>query len=209
MSPCQIAFLTFSMALLPSIFESVSAEECLTTHQQLLEKKVSDRWKELHQKDNQPLSLTISTGQGNGLQFVGKKPDGSTWISGAMSICSSLGIKYQVTLDRIDKAPLLVSLKLRGMSDTIQPGSSHLKFGTGQHCGIHDPCIEFRLRLIPGCLFQTQWLGQQPLAYLSKISHPSFSLNDHYRFPGIGLSQRIKRIGDHRSSNLIEKCQLL
>jgi hypothetical protein len=132
-----------SMALLPSVFESVSAEECLTTHQQLLEKKVSDRWKELHQKDNQPLSLTISTGQGNGLQFVGKKPDGSTWISGAMSICSSLGNKYQVKLDRIDKAPLLVSLKLRGMSDTIQPSSSHLKFGSGQHCGNPDPCIEF------------------------------------------------------------------
>jgi hypothetical protein len=77
MFPYQIAFLTFSMAFLPSVFDSVSAEECLTTHQQLLEKKVSDRWKELHQKDNQPLSLTISTGQGNELQFVGKKPDGS------------------------------------------------------------------------------------------------------------------------------------
>ena len=50
MLPRQIALLTFSMALLPSVFESVSAEECLTTHQQLLEKKVSDRWKELHQK---------------------------------------------------------------------------------------------------------------------------------------------------------------
>jgi hypothetical protein len=103
MLPCQIALLTFSMALLPSVFESVSAEECLTTHQQLLEKKVSGRWKELHQKDNQPLSLTITTGQGNGLQFVGKKPDGTTWISGAMSICSSLGNKYQVKLDRIDR----------------------------------------------------------------------------------------------------------
>jgi hypothetical protein len=143
MLPCQVAFLTFSVALLPSVFESVSAEECLTTHQQLLEKKVSDRWKELHQKDNQPLSLAISTGQGNKLQFVGKKPDGSTWISGAMSICSYSGNKYQVKLDRIDKAPLLVSLKLRGMSDTIQPGSSHLKFGMGQHCGNPDPCIEF------------------------------------------------------------------
>src|SRR4029077_13595280 len=61
MLPYQIAFRTFSMALLPSVFESVSAEECLTTHQQLLEKKVSDRWKELHQKDNQPLSLTAVT----------------------------------------------------------------------------------------------------------------------------------------------------
>jgi hypothetical protein len=113
--PYQIAFLTFWMALVPSVFESVSAEECLTTHQQLLENKVSDRWKELHQKDNQPLFLTISAGQGNGLQFVGKKPDGSTWISGAMSICSYLGNKYQVKLDRIDKAPLLIGLKLRGM----------------------------------------------------------------------------------------------
>jgi hypothetical protein len=141
--PYQIAFLTFWMALVPSVFESVSAEECLTTHQQLLENKVSDRWKELHQKDNQPLFLTISAGQGNGLQFVGKKPDGSTWISGAMSICSYLGNKYQVKLDRIDKAPLLIGLKLRGMSDTILAGSSHLKFGTGQHCGNPDPCIEF------------------------------------------------------------------
>jgi hypothetical protein len=141
--PYQIASCTFWMALGPSVFDSVSAEECLTTHQQLLEKKVSDRWKELHQKDNQPLSLTISTGQGNELQFVGKKPDGSTWISGSMSICSSFGNKYQVKLDRIDKAPLLVGLKLRGMSDTIQPGSSRLKFGTGQRCGNPDPCIEF------------------------------------------------------------------
>jgi hypothetical protein len=143
MLPYQIAFLPFLMALVPSVFESVSAEECLTTHQQLLEKKVSDRWKELHQKDNQPLSLTISTGQGNKLQFVGKKPDGSTWISGSMSICSYSGNKYQVKLDRIDAAPLLVGLKLRGLSDTILAGSSHLKFGTGQHCGNPDPCIEF------------------------------------------------------------------
>jgi hypothetical protein len=143
MLPYQIAFFTFWMALVPSVFESVSAEECLTTRQQLLEKKVSDRWKELHQKDNQPLFLTISAGQGNELQFVGKKPDGSTWISGAMSICSYLGNKYQVKLDRIDKAPLLVGLKLRGMSDTILAGSSHLKFGAGQHCGNPDACIEF------------------------------------------------------------------
>ena len=70
-----------------------------------------------------------------------------------MSICSSLGNKYQVKLDRIDKAPLLVGLKLRGMSDTILVGSSHLKFGTGQHCGSPDPCIEFA----PKC--STQWLG--------------------------------------------------
>jgi hypothetical protein len=139
----QIAFLTFWMALVPSVFESVSAEECLTTHQQLLEKNVSDRWKELHQKDNQPLFLTIRAGQGNELQFVGKKPDGSTWISGAMSICSYLGNKYQVKLNRIDKAPLLVARKLQGMSDTILAGSSRLKFGTAQHCGNPDPCIEF------------------------------------------------------------------
>ena len=119
----QIAFLTLWMALGLSAFESVSAEECLTTPQQLLEKKVGDRWKELHQKDNQPLFLTISAGQGNELQFVGKKPDGSTWISGAMSICSYAGSNYQVKLDRIDKAPLLVGLKLRG--------------------GNPDPCIEF------------------------------------------------------------------
>src|SRR5271157_2234580 len=108
-----------------------------------LEKKVGDRWKELHQKDNQPLFLTISSGQGNELHFVGKKPDGSTWISGAMSICSYAGNNYQVKLDRIDKAPLLVRLKLRGMSDTIPAGSSHLKFGGGKHCGNPDPCIEF------------------------------------------------------------------
>src|SRR5271165_6752682 len=139
----RIVFLTFWMALTPSVFESVSAEECLTTHQQLLEKKVSDRWKELHQKDNQPLFLTISAGQGNELQFVGKKPDGSTWISGAMSICSYAGNNYQVKLDRIDKAPLFVGLKLRGMSDTISAGSSYLKFGAGKHCRNPDPCIEF------------------------------------------------------------------
>jgi hypothetical protein len=143
MFPYQIAFLTFWIALVPSVFEPVSAEECLTTRQQLLEKKVSDRWKELHQKENQPLFLTISAGQGNKLEFVGKKPDGSTWISGAMSVCSFLGNKYQVKLDRIDKAPLLVGLTLRGKSDTILAGSSHLKFGTGQHCGNPDPCIEF------------------------------------------------------------------
>jgi hypothetical protein len=98
---------------------------------------------ELNQKDNQPLFLTISAGQGNELKFVGRKPDGSTWISGAMSICSYAGNKYQVKLDHIDKAPLLVALKLRGMSDTIPAGSSYLKFGTGKHCGNPDPCIEF------------------------------------------------------------------
>jgi hypothetical protein len=108
-----------------------------------IRKKVSDKWMELHQKDNQPLFLTISAGQGNELQFVGKKPDGSTWISGAMSICSYLGNKYQVTLDRIDKATSFVATKLRGMSDTILAGSSRLKFGSGQHRGNPDPCIEF------------------------------------------------------------------
>lgn len=143
MLPYQTVFLAFWVAFAPSVFGSVSAQECLTTPQQLLEKRVSDRWRELHQKDNQPLFLTISAGQGDKLEFVGRKPDGSTWISGAMSICPSLGNKYQVKLDRIDKAPLLVAMKLRGMSDTIQPGSSHLKFGTGQHCGNPDPCIEF------------------------------------------------------------------
>jgi hypothetical protein len=143
MLPYQIVFLTFWMALGPSVFESVSAEECLTTPQQLLEKKVSSRWKEVHQKDNQPLLLSINTGQGNELRFIGTKPDGSTWISGTMSVCSSGGNNYQLKLDRIDKAPWLVGLKIRGMSDTIPAGASHLKFGTGKHCGNPDPCIEF------------------------------------------------------------------
>jgi hypothetical protein len=58
----EIAFLTFWMALGLSAFESVSAEQCLTTPQQLLENKVGDRWKELRQKDDQPLFLTISAG---------------------------------------------------------------------------------------------------------------------------------------------------
>jgi hypothetical protein len=137
------AFLTFCVALGLSAFEAVSAEECLTTPQQLLEKKVGDRWKEIHQKDNQPLFLTISAGQANELQFVGKKPDGSTWISGAVSVCSYAGNNYQVKLDHIDEAPLFVGQKLRGMSDTIRAGSSHLKFGTGKRCGNPDPCIEF------------------------------------------------------------------
>ena len=139
----QIAFLTFWLALVPCVFETASAGECLTTPQQLSEKKMSDRWRELHQKDNQPLFLTISAGQGSELQFVGRKPDGSTWISGALSICSHLGNKYQVKLDRIDYAPLLVGSKLQGMTDTIRAGSSRLKFGTGQHCGSPDLCIEF------------------------------------------------------------------
>ena len=108
-----------------------------------MEKRVSDRWKELHQKDNQPLFLTINAGPGNELRFLGKKPDGSTWISGAMSICSYAENRYQVKLDRIDKAPGLVGAMLTGMSATIPAGSSHLKFGPGQHCGNPDPCIEF------------------------------------------------------------------
>jgi hypothetical protein len=29
------------------------------------------------------------------------------------------------------------------MSGTIPAGGSHLKFGTGKHCGNPDPCIEF------------------------------------------------------------------
>jgi hypothetical protein len=45
-----IAFPTFCMVLGLSVSESVSAE-CLKSPQQLLEKKVSDRWTELHQKD--------------------------------------------------------------------------------------------------------------------------------------------------------------
>jgi hypothetical protein len=136
-------FLTFGVALGLSVCGSASAQECLTTPQQLLEKKVSNTWKELHQKDNQPLNLTINAGQGNQLQFVGRKPDGSTWISGALSICASAGNKYQVKLDRIDRAPFLVGHQLTGMSGTIPAGGSHLKFGTGTHCGNPDPCIEF------------------------------------------------------------------
>jgi hypothetical protein len=74
MLPYQIAFLPVLIALVPAVFESVSAEECLTTHQQLLEKKVSDRWKELHQKDNQPLSLTISTGKAISYNLLVRSP---------------------------------------------------------------------------------------------------------------------------------------
>jgi hypothetical protein len=138
-----IAFLTIWIALGLCAGGSASAQECLTTPQQLLAKKMSHRWKELHQKDNQPLFLTIKAGQGDELQFIGKKPDGSTWISGAISICSYEANKYQVKLDRIDEAPLLVGSHLTGMSATIAAGSAHLKFGTGQHCGNPDPCIEF------------------------------------------------------------------
>jgi hypothetical protein len=137
------AFLAVGMALGLSAFQSVSANECLTTPQQLLEKKVSVRWKELNQKDNQPLSLTISAGQGNELRFVGRKPDGSTWISGALSVCLSARNQYSVKLERIDTAPFLVAQNLTGMSNTILAGSSSLKFGSGKHCGNPDPCIEF------------------------------------------------------------------
>ena len=104
---------------------------------------MSTNWKELHQKDNQPLYLSINNGEGKQLQFVGRKPDGSTWIRGALSICSYAGNKYQVRLDRIDQAPFLVGYRLTGMSGTIRAGSPHLKFGTGKHCGNPDPCIEF------------------------------------------------------------------
>jgi len=139
----RAAFLTFGAALGLSVCESASAQECLTTPRQLLERKVSTAWKELNQKDNQPLYLTINTGEGDELQFVGKKPDGSTWISGALSICAYAGNKYQVKLDRIDQAPFSVGYQLVGMSGTIPAGSSRLKFGTGKHCGNPDPCIEF------------------------------------------------------------------
>jgi hypothetical protein len=137
-----IVLLAFCLALGLSTSKPASAE-CLKSPQQLSEKKVSDKWKELHQKDNQPLLLSINAGPGDELQFVGKKPDGSTWISGAMSICSYAENRFQVRLERIDHAPAFVGLKLRGMSATIPAGSSSLKFGTGQHCGNPDPCIEF------------------------------------------------------------------
>jgi len=140
---CRVGFVSLSMALGLCICESASAQECLRSPQQLLEKQVSSTWKEVHQKDNQPLLLTISAGQGDQLQFVGKKPDGSTWISGALSICASAGNTYQIKLDRVDRAPFLVASQLTGKSSTIAPGSSRLKFGTGRRCGNPDPCIEF------------------------------------------------------------------
>ena len=115
----------------------------MTTPEQLKEKRVSDKWKEVHQKDNQPLLLTISAGPGDTLQFVGKKPDGSTWISGAVKVCAYQDNRYVIKLDRIDTAPLFVGQKLVGMSDTIAAGSSRLRFGSGQHCGNPDLCIEF------------------------------------------------------------------
>jgi hypothetical protein len=104
---------------------------------------VSNTWKEVHQKDNQPLLLTISAGQGDQLQFVDKKPDGSTWISGALSICASAANQYQVKLDRVDRAPFLLAHQLTGMAGTVAAGSSRLKFGTGKRCGNPDPYIEF------------------------------------------------------------------
>jgi hypothetical protein len=137
-----IVFLTFCMTLGLSLSGPASAE-CLKNPHQLSEKRVSTRWVELHQKDNQPLFLSINAGPGDELYFVGKKPDGSTWISGAMSICSYAENRYQVKLERIDQAPAFVGLKLTGMSATIPAGSSNLKFGTGQHCGNPDACIEF------------------------------------------------------------------
>jgi hypothetical protein len=139
----RVGFVAFWMALGLCVCESASAQECLRSPQQLLEKQVSSTWKEMHQKDNQPLLLTISAGQGDQLQFVGKKPDGSTWISGALSICASAGNTYQIKLDRVDRAPFLVGSQLTGKSSTIAPGSSRLKFGTGKRCGNPDPCIEF------------------------------------------------------------------
>jgi hypothetical protein len=138
-----VAVLATCLALGLSVSQSASAQECLKNPRQLVEKKLSARWKELHQKDNQPLFLTIHAGPGDELKFTGRKPDGSTWISGAMSICSYAENRYQVKLDRIDQAPALVGSSLTGMSTTIAAGSSHLKFGTGQHCGNPDPCIEF------------------------------------------------------------------
>jgi hypothetical protein len=138
-----VASLAICVALGFCLPESASAQECLKNSRQMFDKKLSARWRELHQKDNQPLVLTINGGPGDELEFVGKKPDGSTWISGAMSICSSAANRYEVKLDRIDHAPALVGSSLTGMSTTIAAGSSHLKFGTGQHCGNPDPCIEF------------------------------------------------------------------
>ena len=142
--PCHIAFLGATLGLF--VCGSASAQECLTSPQQLLEKKVSSAWRELRQKDNQPLDLTISAGHGRHLRFVGRKPDGSTWISGVLSICSSAGNRYEVKLDRIDRAPLLVGYRLTGMTGIIPAGSSRLKFGTGERCGNPDPCIEFAAR---------------------------------------------------------------
>jgi hypothetical protein len=139
----RISFVAFWLGLGFGICGSASAQECLRTPQQLLEKQVSNTWKEVHQKDNQPLLLTISAGQGDLLQFVGRKPDGTTWISGALSICASAANTYQIKLDRVDRAPFLVAHQLTGMSGTIAAGSSRLKFGTGKRCGNPDPCIEF------------------------------------------------------------------
>jgi hypothetical protein len=139
----RVTFAATSLVFGLLTFNSATAQECLTTTEQLKEKKVSDRWMEVHQKDNQPLLLTISAGSGNTLHFVGKKPDGSVWISGLVEICSTEDNQYLIKLDRIDTAPFLVGQKLRGMSDTVAAGSARLKFGSGKHCGDPDLCIEF------------------------------------------------------------------
>ena len=67
-------FLTFGMALGLSVCEPASAQECMTTPRQLLEKKVSSAWRELNQKDNQPLYLTINAGQGNQCNLSARNP---------------------------------------------------------------------------------------------------------------------------------------
>jgi hypothetical protein len=68
------AFLAFGMALGLSVCEPASAQECMTTPRQLLEKKVSSAWRELNQKDNQPLYLTINAGQGNQCNLSARNP---------------------------------------------------------------------------------------------------------------------------------------
>jgi hypothetical protein len=45
-----------------------------------------------------------------------------------MSVCSNGGRKYEVKVERVDRAPFLVAQNLVGMSDKISPGSSSLKF---------------------------------------------------------------------------------
>jgi hypothetical protein len=139
---CTYYIPAFCMTLSFSAIQPASAE-CLKSPQQLLENKVSAKWRELRQKDNQPLFLAINAGPNNELHFVGTKPDGSTWISGAMSVCSYAENRYEVKLERIDQAPAFVGPQLTGKSATIQAGSSSLKFGTGRRCGNPDPCIEF------------------------------------------------------------------
>ena len=110
----QWPFLRFAWRLAFPYLDLLPAEECLKSPRQLFEKKLSAKWRELHQKDNQPLFLSINAGPGDELQFIGKKPDGSTWISGAMSVCSYAENRYQVKLDRIDQAPALLGPKSGG-----------------------------------------------------------------------------------------------